>query len=77
MKALKEPIERSTIIDKCEGCNHVNADGDANYCSIYTSPAWKWEMGNCNFGTHIKREVAKAGFINPLKLAKMRARGEA
>ena len=67
--------ERQNIIDKCEGCGNVEAADSANYCSAYVLPSWKWELGQCNLATHIKREAKKAAFINPLKAAKMRARG--
>lgn len=75
MSALKEQPERTAILDKCEGCNHAIAEGEQSFCKVYMSPAWKWELGQCNFATHIKREAKKAAFINPLKAAKMRARG--
>jgi hypothetical protein len=68
-------IERAAIIDKCEGCNHTDTSGESTYCSAYALPSWKWELGQCNLATHIKREAKKAAFINPLKAAKMRARG--
>ena len=77
MSALKNPVTRKTIIDKCEGCNHSMAEGEQTFCNVYAEPAWKWDLGQCNFATHIKRETKKAAFINPLKLAKMRARGQA
>ncbi len=72
--ALKNPVEKTPIIDKCVGCKNV-AEGDTSYCQVYAAPGWKWELGQCNFATHIKRETKKDAFINPLKLAKMRARG--
>lgn len=78
MVALNKPIVRTQIVDKCVGCNFAKAvEGDETYCEVYTDPDWKWELGQCNFATHIKREAKKTAFINPLKLAKMRARGDA
>lgn len=77
MPALNKPIVRTQISEKCQGCNYTQAEGEETYCKVYTDPNWKWELGECNFATHIKREATKAAFINPLKLAKMRARGEA
>ncbi|MFT7622066.1 MAG: hypothetical protein ACI9WU_001233 [Myxococcota bacterium] len=76
MSVLEKPIVREPVLEKCTGCNHITKDGDAEFCSVYTVPAWKWEIGQCNFGTHIVREAKKSAFINPLKLAKMRARGQ-
>jgi len=75
MSALNKPVVRGTIIDRCVGCKQVVKEGESDYCSSYTDPAWKWDLGQCNFATHIKREAKKAAFINPLKAAKMRARG--
>lgn len=75
MSALEKPIVRIPVVEKCEGCSHILAEGDQEFCKTYIDPAWKWELGQCNFNTHIKREAKKAAFINPLKAAKMRARG--
>ena len=75
MAALSKPVEKGAIIDRCEGCDHVVEEGGAKTCKTYLSPAWKWELGQCNFATNIVREAKKAAFINPLKAAKMRARG--
>lgn len=75
MSLLAKPVVRTAIVEKCEGCKHAVTEGDTQFCGVYKDPAWKWELGTCNFNTHIKREVLKGGFINPLKLAKMRARG--
>ncbi len=77
MSALNDPIKKTAILDKCVGCKNATEGEsiESQFCKVYTSPAWKWEMGQCNFATHIKREAKKGAFINPLKLAKMRARG--
>ena len=77
MAALAKPIVRTQITDKCTGCKFTTLEGEETFCSVYTEPAWKWELGECNFATHIERKAKKTAFINPLKLAKMRARGEA
>lgn len=71
MSALTKPVVKTEITDKCTGCNHA----EGTFCKVYRDPVWKWELGQCNFATHIKREAKKAAFINPLKAAKMRARG--
>ena len=76
MSAETKPVvEKSPCIDRCEGCRHAEPAGETTFCKVYLEPAWKWELGQCNFATHVKREAKKAAFINPLKLAKMRARG--
>ena len=75
MPALLKKIERGPAVEKCEGCDHVIDGEGAKYCKSYIDPEWKWHLGQCNFATHIKREAQKVAFINPLKAAKMRARG--
>ena len=64
------------IIDKCVGCDHVIEVESKQYCKTYTSPASKWKLGNCNFATHVKVEIAAAtAKVNPLKASK-RAMGK-
>ncbi len=75
MPALDKPIVKEPVVDRCQGCNHIEKADGQEFCKVYTAPSWKWEMGQCNFGTHIVREAKKSAFINPLKLATMRARG--
>ena len=75
MSALLKPIVQSPIIAQCVGCAHVAGDGEVKHCDVYKDPEWKWALGQCNFNTHVKREKKDEKFINPLKLAKMRARG--
>ena len=75
MFVLHKKPHRAVIDDRCEGCDHIYTEDEQSFCKVYETPAWKWELGQCNFGTHIKREAKKAAFINPLKAAKMRARG--
>ena len=75
MSAQFKAVERVAIVEQCQGCSHVVEGGEGSTCEVYLDPSWKWGIGQCNFATHIKREAAKTQFINPLKLAKMRARG--
>ncbi len=75
MSTLNKPVQRTAVAEQCEGCDHITESEGAKFCKTYLAPSWKWEMGQCNFATHIKRETKKAAFINPLKAAKMRARG--
>ncbi|MBG0775777.1 MAG: hypothetical protein H0S85_05005 [Desulfovibrionaceae bacterium] len=65
------------IIDKCEGCERTREFEGVNYCTSYPQPAAKWELGACNFATHVRAEVEAAGKvkINPLKASKRAARG--
>jgi hypothetical protein len=67
-------LYREVVITKCEGCSKIVRQqqlfnlGDAEYCSVYLSPASKWRIGNCPMATHIKREaVVDEKKINPLK----------
>ncbi len=76
MAALLKTLEQTPIIDKCLGCAHApNGEAGKTMCNVYRDPIWKWELGQCNFATHIKKEAKKEAFINPLKAAKMRAKG--
>jgi hypothetical protein len=66
-----------TIVEKCEGCDRVVAFEGDNYCTTYAKPELKWARGVCNFATHFRAEVDKAGKVkvNPLKASKRAARG--
>jgi hypothetical protein len=66
-----------TIVEKCEGCDRVVPVEGKNYCTTYAKPELKWAKGACNFATHARAEVDKAGKVkvNPLKASKRAARG--
>ncbi|MFW6054717.1 MAG: PxxKW family cysteine-rich protein [Thermodesulfobacteriota bacterium] len=68
---LMEPV-----IDKCNGCERIVSIQNEQYCSSYPQPSKKWRHGACNFATHIKASVDKAGEvkINPIKASKRAAR---
>jgi hypothetical protein len=65
------------ITEKCEGCERVAEVEGGKYCPTYAQPATKWSHGVCNFATHVRAEVDKAGKVkvNPLKASKRAARG--
>jgi len=65
------------IIEKCEGCERVADVEGSKYCPTYAQPEKKWAHGVCNFATHVRAEVDKAGKVkvNPLKASKRAARG--
>ena len=65
------------IVEKCEGCDRVAVVEEGKYCHTYAQPAKKWSSGFCNFATHVRAEVDKAGKVkvNPLKASKRAARG--
>jgi hypothetical protein len=65
-----------TIADKCNGCDRIAEFEGEKYCMSYPEPAKKWARGACNFATHVKASVDKAGKvkINPLKASKRAAR---
>ena len=66
-----------TIVEKCEGCDRVVPFEEEKYCHTYAQPSKKWGTGVCNFATHVRAEVDKAGKVkvNPLKASKRAARG--
>ena len=64
------------VVEKCEGCNRVRDFEGKNYCSSYTSPEAKWAMGNCNFATHVTKEMKAQGKVNPLKASKRSSKGK-
>jgi RNA polymerase subunit RPABC4/transcription elongation factor Spt4 len=65
------------IVEQCEGCERIVPFEDEKYCPTYAQPARKWAGGVCNFATHVRAEVDKAGKVkvNPLKASKRAARG--
>lgn len=65
------------IVEKCEGCERIASVEGGNYCPTYAQPERKWAHGVCNFATHVRAEVDKAGKVkvNPLKASKRAARG--
>jgi len=65
------------IAEKCEGCERVVPFEDNKFCPTYAQPSRKWLTGVCNFATHVRAEVDKAGKVkvNPLKASKRAARG--
>ena len=69
---IMEPID-----EKCEGCDRIVPFEDVNYCPTYAQPSRKWASGVCNFATHTRAEMDKAGKVkvNPLKASKRAARG--
>jgi len=66
-----------SIVEQCEGCERIVAVEEAKYCPTYAQPQIKWSKGVCNFATHARAEVDKAGKVkvNPLKASKRAARG--
>jgi hypothetical protein len=46
------------------------------YCLLAPQPDLKWDAGDCNLATHIKREVKKEQVINALKASKRKAAGK-
>jgi hypothetical protein len=65
------------VVEKCEGCERIVPFEDEKYCPTYAQPERKWAHGVCNFATHVRAEVDKAGKVkvNPLKASKRAARG--
>ncbi len=65
------------IVENCIGCERIVEFEGEKYCSSYPRPAIKWKNGACNFATHVKASIDKAGQVklNPLKASKRAARG--
>lgn len=65
-----------TIIDECEGCERIVEGTIGRVCSAYPAPQKKWQMGICNFATHVKVEIkVEETKINPLKASKKASGG--
>lgn len=64
------------VIDKCEGCDRAQPFEGQNYCTSYPMPSTKWNMGRCNFATHVKAETKSGGKVNPLKASKRASKGK-
>jgi hypothetical protein len=63
---------REMIIDKCEGCDHIDTD---KKCEVYINPSSWWDRGGCPMATHLtKRDTKRGRKINPLKASKRRNR---
>jgi hypothetical protein len=65
------------VVQACEGCGHIKEVDEDFYCVTSANPSAKWNLGVCNYATHVEKEapvVAKAK-INPLKAAKRAAAG--
>ncbi len=70
--AILEPV-----VEKCEGCERMVAFEEQKFCPSYAQPSRKWQLGVCNFATHVRAQVDTQGKvkINPLKASKRAARG--
>lgn len=70
-------VVMNPIAEKCEGCERVVPFEEEKFCPTYAQPETKWAHGVCNFATHVRAEVDKAGKVkvNPLKASKRAARG--
>ena len=64
------------IIAQCEGCEKIKEFPSGKYCLAYPQPDLKWKNGNCNFASHIKREVKQDKIVNALKASKRKAAGK-
>jgi hypothetical protein len=66
------------IVEKCEGCKHVEAVEDAQYCVKYHNPAAMWKDDNCLGATHVETKIVAAAEkkVNPLKASKRASRGK-
>jgi hypothetical protein len=64
------------VIDECEGCERIVDGTIGRVCSAYPAPKKKWQMGICNFATHVKVEIKVEDVrVNPLKASKKASGG--
>ncbi|MDL2307280.1 PxxKW family cysteine-rich protein [Desulfovibrio sp. OttesenSCG-928-C06] len=64
------------IDEKCEGCDRARPFEGQSYCYTYAQPATKWNLGRCNFATHVKAETKAQVKVNPLKASKRASKGK-
>lgn len=64
------------VVEQCDGCDRIREFEGEKFCTSYPFPAKKWELGDCNFATHVARVTASGKKINPLKASKRAARGK-
>ncbi|MDR1607064.1 MAG: PxxKW family cysteine-rich protein [Deltaproteobacteria bacterium] len=50
-------VKHNPIVEKCQGCDRIKANGETRFCAAYTAPSAHWRLGNCNLATHIKVET--------------------
>jgi hypothetical protein len=65
------------VVQACEGCGHIKEVDEDYYCVTSANPSAKWNLGVCNYATHVEKEapVVSKAKINPLKAAKRAAAG--
>ncbi|MBW1978187.1 MAG: PxxKW family cysteine-rich protein [Deltaproteobacteria bacterium] len=63
------------IVEQCNGCQRAMEFPTGTYCLSFPDPAIKWQAGNCNLATHLKKagNGTSRGKLNPLKASKRRA----
>lgn len=68
----KSQLTREPIIDKCVGCDKVRVGPERGVgtCVAFLYPSVKWRIGNCPLASHLKREVGKEKFVDPIKKSK-------
>ena len=65
------------VFEECADCENTTAYKDQVYCNSFPNPESKWDLGVCNFATHIRwvGDHAEETSSNPLKAAKRAAGG--
>jgi hypothetical protein len=67
------------VAPECSGCSRVKSisEPEKEICSAYIKPAswFRHSAQGCPLADNIVLEKAKAKFINPLKLSKMKKKG--
>lgn len=63
------------IVEECNGCSRSSEVSSGWYCTACPDPSVKWRHGDCNFATHVAKEIqVKNTKINPLKASKRKVR---
>ncbi len=65
------------VVEACEGCDHLKEVDSDYYCVTSANPAAKWNIGSCNFATHVVTRISNGDVakVNPLKASKRAASG--
>lgn len=54
-------IDRRPVVEQCDGCDRIQAEGASRLCSTFAFPDTKWRLGACSMATHVKTEASKGG----------------
>ncbi len=58
------------VVEQCQGCSRIDTRPEGAFCTVVPQPSIKWNIGFCNFATHIERKKIEEQKLNPLKASK-------